>query len=442
MKRVACTLLLVCVIFGVAVPDADAAPKFKRVLVDPAEPTGEPGVAVDNRKDPPWIYVTAPEASSQLWRSVDGGKTYRRMAATKGGSGDSDVVVDAKGTVYVSDLFDGDGNGTLPVSVSVDGGRSYKRIKKVATPGSFDRQWIESNGPRNLLVTARDLDAGRIAAWVSNDSARTFDGPFTVARDPSIGGPIVSGPMGVYYMAFSDGTGIRYAKSSDGIDWTTGTIATDHFPVLFPVIAVDDRSNLYAVWTEASGELGLGTSPVYFSRSTNRGRSWSAPRAISPVSPDAFGTTPSAVFPWIVAGSPGRVNVSYVLARRAAGPDVASDIGGPETTWDLVVAQSTNATVTRPKWSTITVNRSFHTGSICTFGILCPGPQSFGLLNVPGPFDRRHLDYFEMAVDETGRAYVSYTRDRPATSGDPLDVVEALTDVLVARQSGGTRLRP
>jgi hypothetical protein len=62
-------------------------------------------------------------------------------------------------------------------------------------------------------------------------------------------------------------------------------------------------------------------------------------------------------------------------------------------------------------------------------------------VNLPLLFDRRDLDFFGAAADAAGNVFVAYNRDRPITSGDPNDVIFAQTDIVLARQTGGPRLR-
>jgi hypothetical protein len=439
MKRIGASCVLALLFAGVCAPRAGAAARYSSAVVAPAVRSAEPKVFVDSRTHPATIYVAAPASSTRLWRSTDGGRTFKAMAATQGGSGDSDVVVDDKGVLYAADLFNASGQFSFPVSTSFDRGRSYARIVEAA-PGQqgLDRQWIASNGAGHVLGTARNDDL-TLLAWVSTDAALTFDGPFVVARNITIQGPIVSGPGHVYYTIYGAGDGIHYARSRDGIHWITGLVAAGHASSLFPVIAVDKASDLFAVWSEDAGALSGGL--VYFARSTNGGRSWSRPAALSPTRPDGFGTTRSTVFPWVVAGGKGKVAVSYAIARQSVGPDVGSDGGGPQTSWDLMVAQTSNALAARPAWSTSVAARGFHQGSICTGGTSCVGPQQFGFVNVPTPFDRRDLDFAGAGADASGNVYVAFNRDRPQTSGNPNDVVTSQTDIVLARQTGGPKLR-
>ncbi len=440
MRRSSAVIVVALLFVGVSAPKAGASPRFSSSPVEQGMRAAEPKVFVDSRTRPPTIYVTAPDTSSKLWRSTDGGRTFRTMAATHGGGGDSDVVVDAKGTLYVADLLDAANNFKFPISTSYDGGRTYARIVNAAQEQtSLDREWIASNGAGHVVGTAQD-GSSTLYAWVSTDSARSFDGPFSIARNISIQGPIVTGPGHVYYTIYGDGSGMHYAASRNGVDWHTELIAAGHSSALFPVIAVDDASNLFAVWSESSPNPYF-SGPVFFAASTDHGRTWSDPIPLSSTHADAFGTTPSAIFPWVVAGSKGRVAVSYAVALQSAGPDLGSDLGGPQTTWDYVLAQSMNALAMRPSWSSTVVARGAHAGSICTQGTGCAGPQQFGFVNVPTPLDRRDLDFAGAGVDSRGNVYLAYNRDRPLTSGDPNDVVRSQTDMMLARQIGGQRLR-
>jgi hypothetical protein len=441
MKRSGPALALAFVVVAVSSAPAGAAAKFASSPVSRASRAAEPKVYVDSRTRPPTVYVAAPAdgPSSQLWRSADGGRTFRKMAATAAGGGDSDVVVDAKGTLYVADLFDAAGGAKFPVSTSYDGGRTYARVVNAAPEqNDLDRQWIASNAAGHLVGTATSGE-GTLFAWVSKNAARYFDGPFAIAKNITIQGPVVTGPGRVYYTVYTDASGVHYARSRDGADWDTGMIAAGHASTLFPVIAADTGSNLYAVWSESSAPFFSG--PVYLARSTNGGRTWTRPAAVSPARADAFGTTPSAIFPWVVAGARGRVAVSYAIAHQLAGPDLGASLGGPQTTWDYVLAQSMNALSARPVWSSTVIARGAHVGSICPDGTGCPGPQQFGFVNLPTPFDRRDLDFAGADVDSKGNVYVAYNRDRPPTSGDPNDVVTSHTDIVLARQTGGPKLR-
>jgi hypothetical protein len=140
-----------------------------------------------------------------------------------------------------------------------------------------------------------------------------------------------------------------------------------------------------------------------------------------------------------VAGRPGKVDVAWYEATQAGGlPDPGPDLGGAQTTWNVVMAQSTNGMAAAPAYALSTAVKGFHTGSICTGGLeACPGPQQVGVGNAPTPFDRRVLDFFTIDLDTYGNAVIAYPKDRPRMTGAVGDVVFAWCDIFVARQLTG-----
>lgn len=415
----------------------DAAPSFAQVLVDAAESTGEPGIVVDARASPATVYVVAPEASSQLWRSTDGGASFERLARTPGGSGDSDVAVDALGRVFVSDLLGSGLRTTVPVATSLDGGESFARSVAM-DPASgdlkWDRQWTVARGDGHVVMSARS--GGTYAAWVSRDAAETFDGPHTVATGVSVGGPLVFAPDGALYAPFVAFDEVRVARSLDGgASWESFRVAgLNGDTYIFPSLDADSDGNLYLAWSFGSGPINAlvaqhaSKTVTYLASSRDGGASWSAPAPVAP-------TARTTLFPWVAAGGPGKVNVAYLEASGAVDPNV----GSPVTTWSVGLAQSLNALDASPSWAHVTAAPSVHTGSICTSGVACVGPQNLGFLNAPTPFDRRHLDFFEMDLDADGNAVIAYGKSRPVSAALG-DVVFSQIDVMVARQTGGSRV--
>jgi hypothetical protein len=443
--------------FGVGAPSVTKAraqtagpPVFDQVGVTAQTLGGEPGIWVDKLTNPPTVYVVEPQLGVPVWRSNDDGQTFTAIpVTTNGGGGDSDVVTDADSTVYVSDLLSSGGvlDTTIPVSTSFDRGQSFDHLVELDPPASgvvWDRQWNAAEGHGHVVIAAR---GGGYVDWVSRDQARTFTGPHMIDASANTGGPIVFSRDGsILYGAYGKLTPaseeeVRFAKSLDGGEtWTTGHVAT--IPTDTPgfiVLDVDDGGNLYVTWSQsAGGPLSplvtySQSQPVYVAVSTDTGNTWSTPINLS-------GNGHSAIFPWVAAGEAGRANVAWYQANDPI-IDNGPDLGKPTTTWDIVMAQSIDATSATPHWDKKVVVSGFHTGSICTGGLSCVGPQNAGLLNAPNPYDRRVLDFFEMAIDPNGNALIAYPKDRPQTTGDPFDIIEPFSDLLVARQVDGTRLR-
>lgn len=422
---------------------------FTSHLVAADQGPQEPGVWFDAATHRTYVFGLG--ASVDVWRSDDLA-TWAGPAATGGGGGDADLATDANGVVYAADLLGKGLNSTIPVSVSIDHGVTFSHTVELdpnASGIAWDRQWL-AVGSGRVVVTA---NGGGDNAWVSTNGAQSFSGPVVVNADAGEVGPIMVGPDGVFHQALevttsSDGVtvssdDIAVASSADGVHWTTETVA----PLQggnegFPVVATDDAGALYVAW----GDTAPHGATIYFAHKPIGG-TWSQPVALSPTTsgPLLAGTplesSPSALFPYVSAGSAGRVAIAWYQAREDVGGtdvDLQPDLGLPTTHWDIKVAESLDGGST---FTNSTAVENFHTGSICTSGIACAGPQNLGLGNVPTPYDRRDLDLFETSIDAAGHLLIAYPQDRPATTGDPNDVIFSDVDIRLAVQTSGPLLR-
>ncbi|HEX2065733.1 MAG TPA: hypothetical protein VHI93_02875, partial [Candidatus Thermoplasmatota archaeon] len=368
--------------------------------------------------------------------------TWVQKATTLPGGGDSDIAIDAQGTVYVSDLFDSGTNSKLPVSRSTNGATSFA-APVFASPGDVgivhDRNWIAARGNGIVVVAAR---AGNVIhSFTSTAVAGLSFGPAVpVATGASIQGPLRYAPNNELWTLYLAGNDLRYAKSTnDGTSWSTGVVAAGENDIsLFPVVAIDAANNVYAVWARVTSAVPGGIPPlkteVRFSKSTDGGATWSPATTLSDP-----GKT--ALFPWISAGAAGKVDVIWTEARNDVVGDsgnLGPDLGLPVTHWDVKLSQSLDANKTGSTWTTVVAAPSVHTGSLCTSGLACVGPQNLGIGNLPTPFDRRNLDFYSVATDGQGNAIVAYTKDRPFPGVLVGDLVLSWVDVVVARQTGGT----
>jgi len=125
----------------------------------------------------------------------------------------------------------------------------------------------------------------------------------------------------------------------------------------------------------------------------------------------------SAVFPWLVAGSPGQVDLVYYKANSGLNPNIAFyDSSGntcdpssqtgcqPNTTiWNTYFAQSQNALNSGANFKSVQISdHPIHQGGVCTAGIDCGStPEQ----------NRDLLDFFTVDVDHTGAAYVTWASD-------------------------------
>ncbi|HEX8100774.1 MAG TPA: sialidase family protein, partial [Actinomycetota bacterium] len=259
----------------------------------------------------------------------------------------------------------------------------------------------------------------QIAGPVVADKEGTATRPPTHAlyipfiRSPALIPAVAAGPPYQLYVA----------RSLDGGDtWTRHLVAElgQHNPMnIFPRLAIDRGGNLYYTWSQTQGPVSdptgfIGEQDVYYAFSTNGGEAWSSPINLTKEAHD------SAVFPWMVAGDPGRVDLVLYKANTGINSQIAAiDAEGPcqepglvnptppnecngETTpnpsvWNVYFSQSLNALNTGPNFKAVQVSAApNHIGQICTLGLVCEG-------------DRSLLDFFTVDVDHRGAAVIAYS---------------------------------
>jgi hypothetical protein len=216
----------------------------------------------------------------------------------------------------------------------------------------------------------------------------------------------------------------------------------------WPAMAIDSRGNYYMVWdtdnrthksrtgcpASYSGSESSGSVPpvnaytplanrVLMSYSRDGGRHWSRPRPI------AYEPGHRLLWPWVTAGSAGRIGVVWYRYNRVVDPDCA-----PHSAHLVVMAAELSRADSRHPHETI-VNasgRSIHSGSTCAGGTECAAE------NVITKEDRRLGDYFTDSIDHRGCLIIA-TGD--TTLLDPITHMPSPTShPLFLRQNGGTGL--
>jgi hypothetical protein len=215
------------------------------------------------------------------------------------------------------------------------------------------------------------------------------------------------------------------AKSTDGgSSWTRKKVAdlpVQNYPGNdFPLLAIDKAGNLYFTWSQTTSSIittGTSTNPpqggeqdVYYTYSTTQGAAWAPPIPLTQETGD------SAVFPWIVAGDPGQVDIAFYRSNSGLNSNIAaadtntgqscnpfaSDAAATckPAVWNVMFDQSQSALNPGSNFKSVQISdHPNHVGAICTSGLGCPSGG------------RNLLDFFTVDVDHLGAANVIWSDD-------------------------------
>jgi hypothetical protein len=346
-----------------------------------------------------WYYIDSPTGlgggqSGNLWISKDHGDTwephpYGRNAA---GSGDSYTAIAKDGTIYYTDLY----LWSSTIDTSKDGGDTWLRNPLATVTRVGDRQWLDM-GPtvrripgaqaETLYMIYNDIPQGLIiqySSWTSQGLVWVM-GNNRLPVSTNAGSRdhfAVDKRDGTIYLPNKDGGGIAMYVSTNGADsFTRHQVLTTNEDIqnIFIAADVDTEGNVYITWS-TQAHVFLGTS-------TDQGASWTITQVT-----DTNGTR---VLPWLVAGDPGRVALTWYDT-----PDTeeSSDNKGDNVNWSTHAAISTNGLSDEPHFIIFPIIENVHTGAIRTTG-------------TGGDSDRDLGDFFTCDVDEFGRVIVTFGMD-------------------------------
>ncbi|MDQ3876949.1 MAG: glycoside hydrolase [Actinomycetota bacterium] len=390
-------------------------------VVDVQRLGAEPELKIDSKNN---VYVTAPigvqYATSFLWKSEDHGLSYDLLRAfpplqrpnPSGASGDATIAVvppapgSKEDAILWSDLVNLTG---LQNVASFDGGNTFPPDywNEYATRPGADRQWVAGmNIPGQK--TARiyqwydNLDVNGDSVIYTDDYGKTWqDGQLGIVSGPNPGNMAVDPKHQRVYVTWGDGSAVHVAGAgADAKNFKDVTVATGAGEVstLFTVVAVDTAGNPYVVWAQTGGDRG-----VYLSASKDQGATWSAPVHVN--TPDLKDN----IFPWVSAGDPGRVWVTWYGTHN---DKAAPDDRGP---WNVYAAQSLDALDgSSSSWRVVQVTaHPNHDNEVCLSGIACTAGQGE---------DRNMLDDFSSAIDTRGMLHIAYNdtnNQLTASTADP-----------------------
>ena len=377
------------------------------------------------------IYVTAQEGvpgGVDLWRRDPGTFEYVQLhkpdqnpVLTEAtglalGGGDNDIAVSTDGKVYVASLS----LVSSSVATSTNRGETFDNNLTAANMVGVDRQWMTSVGRDTVYLTYHDIYVTQIWMVKSTDAGATFGVPqpmippelfpqmssLVVLGVGNIMSDIVADPSGRIAMAFLGTSSVvedytPMEKPHNVYVWITdpnGENPTAHtvfegdpeanFQGLFPALASDRSGNLYAAWSDLHG--------IYLSISRDHAVTWSKPRKISTGSGNR-----STVFPYLIAGTKGRVGVSWLGTPAESNDD-------EDAQWKTYYALSTNALASKPTWTQVVASdHVVHSGSICLEGLLCDVTMG----------NRNLAEVLEMGMTKDGRVLIAYPDDSSTSFG-------------------------
>jgi hypothetical protein len=258
-----------------------------RFDLDPDSPTFDPGM-----QSP--AYLGQPDAFLQQ-------DPFDTLAGGADGGGDIEISVsfpshpDSTPVLTITSLA----AANISSAVSHDRGGTFTLSPAVAIVPADDRQWNESTGDsRVYLIYRAPIPATGLFMAVSDDNGFTY--PLQSLINPSGTSPgylDVDHSSGNVYVVHQSGSSSTLATSFDGgLTWRNNTLdnSTGH-GTLFDVVKVGEDGTVYSVWSD-------GTD-IYLSHSTDAGLNWATPARVND-----NGTYKTNLFPWMEAGSDGRVS--------------------------------------------------------------------------------------------------------------------------------------
>jgi hypothetical protein len=305
--------------------------------------------------------------------------------------------------------------GDIQMSISVDGGQTYVQSTPIINPNDVPQgQWEAGAAAGNELgnVVARRPSGGPLTLY------SIFATPDSATDNVNQG---VAGTTN--FNRLYEAVGAVTDPSTPGgiptVSWRNYEIY--HGPIgarynrIFPVTAVDQAGQVYAVWTDGNHT---------FTKTSPDGTSWNPTHA--PVTIKNPGANNTTVMPWAQAGAKGIVDVVFYGASGGSGaqPNPQDD---PKNVWNVYMAQTTNSgagwTVTQAS------DHVIHTGPICIDGLACN-------TSTP-PRNRTLLDFFQVSVDPTnGAADIAYADDHASPGSAALYFTRQCTGVSATTGKG------
>ncbi len=270
--------------------------------------------------------------------SQDGGATWNDFLLRAPGAtidnfeGDPMTAYDPRtGNLWVGGVtfFQG---GNIFVARKAPGASTLDPVVVINDQNNFDKGWLAAGRGPDSPNTTNLYVAYNLGLQISTDLGTTWSG--VQKLDPGIAQQPRIGPMGELYIAYWDfDDGVLLQRSFDGGTTISppitmaqrmdvwGTQDGSRFPGRFRVpslsyLAVDpNNGTLYCVYFDTTGVVdGQANIDLYFTRSQDRGDTWTTPRVINGDS-DPPG---DQFYPWLEVDTNGRLHLLYLDTRHTA----------------------------------------------------------------------------------------------------------------------------
>jgi hypothetical protein len=250
------------------------------------------------------------------------------------------IGVDSMGNIFVVWEDNRDGDWNIYFANSSDGGETWTNNKINSSSGNQSNPSLVVDSFNILYVVWEDDRNGDWDIYSANstDGGKTWTYPNVKVNDDSVAWQInpsiaVDNSGNLYVTWDDDRNGdpdIYFSKSTDkGASWTVDKkVSTDTLGASQsnPTIAIDSSANIYIGWQDERNSIL--NSDIFFANSTDGGLTWTDPN--KKVNTDA--TTKTQRYPSIAAGVPGSV---YLVWEDYRGADA-----------DIYFAKSTNYGIT------------------------------------------------------------------------------------------------
>jgi hypothetical protein len=353
------------------------------------------GPGIDGKE---WYYIDSPTGmgggqSGNLWISKNYGETwephpYGRNAL---GSGDSYTAIAKDGTIYFTDLY----LWSSTIDTSKDGGETWLRNPLATVTRVGDRQWLDigptAGGPpgtqaETLYMVYNDIPLGLViqrARWTNQGLVWVMGNNRQVVTS-NVGSRdhfVVDKQDGTIYLPNKESGGVAVYVSDDGAtSFSRYVVESDVADAqnIFVAADVDSGGNVYLTW---SSQLH-----IYMSASSDKGQSWTTTQVTK--------TNGTRVLPWITAGDPGRVALTWYDTNDTSAESDENTNGN----WSVQAAITTDALADNISFLQTPILDYVHTGTIRTTG-------------TGGTSDRDLGDFFTCDVDSFGRLIVTFGMD-------------------------------